>query len=262
MKKLLVVLGAVAAFAAPAMAADLPPRPYTKAPAVVAVPYSWSGFYVGVHAGGAWFTKDWYVPDTPINVAGNCGGPCGFSAGGHNGSSWLIGGQAGFNYQVANWVIGVEGQASWTDLNGQNLNPQPAFAAFGVTNHTKTEGLGTLAARIGYAVDRTLIFVKGGGAWAHDKFLVSSTGFPNGIQALTDDRFGWMVGIGVEYAFTNNWSVKIEYDHLDFGNRRETLQPIVAGAAPFEYDVRQRVDLVKVGLNYKFGWGGPVVAKY
>jgi outer membrane immunogenic protein len=72
-----------------------------------------------------------------------------------------------------------------------------------------------------------------------------------------------MVGVGVEYAFANNWSVKAEYNHMDFGSHTETLQPTPGcGCVAFQYDVNQTVDLVKVGLNYRFGWGGPVVARY
>ena len=77
---------------------------------------------------------------------------------------------------------------------------------------------------------------------------------------LNEDRYGWMAGAGIEWAFANNWSVKAEYDYLDFGTRRETLISVATGAPAFQYDVRQRIDLVKAGINYKFG--GPVVARY
>ena len=104
-----------------------------------------------------------------------------------------------------------------------------------------------------------LLYAKGGGAWAHDRFW-TSIGGPAG-QSRTDTRLGGMVGVGIEYAFRENWSVKLEYDHLDFGTRRETLLPVVVGVLPFQYDISQRIDLVKVGLNYRFG-APAVVAKY
>ena len=111
-----------------------------------------------------------------------------------------------------------------------------------------------------------MIFGKAGGAWAHDKFWTSAGTVIPGVvpgtvqQSADSDRFGWMLGIGAEYAFTSNWSVKIEYDYMDFGTRRETLQPVQAGGFPFQYDIRQRVELVKAGVNYRFG--GPVIARY
>ncbi len=256
MKKLLVATASLAALiAAPAMAADLRVKaPVYKAPPPVPV-FSWTGFYIGVHGGGDWFNKDWNTPITPINVAG--GGIFGPN-GGHTSSSWLAGVQAGFNYQVG-WVVwGIEAQGSWTKLEGSNVNPLAPF----LTDHSKTDNLGTIAGRLGAAWDRALFYVKGGGAWAHDTFWTTSA-FCNTVtcQTLTETRWGWMVGVGVEYAFLDNWSVKLEYDHLDFGTRRETLAPVCTGCGPFEYDVRQRIDLVKVGLNYRFGYS-PVVAKY
>ena len=136
--------------------------------------------------------------------------------------------------------------------------PTPIRISFCSSIAPGTDGLGTLTGRVGYAFDRVLIYGKGGGAWAHDRFAASTGGVD--IQAVTDDRFGWTAGAGVEWAFANNWSVKVEYDHLDFDSQRETLQPLLAGGAAFQYDIRQRVDLVKAGVNYKFG--GPVVARY
>jgi outer membrane immunogenic protein len=252
MKRLLWGLFLAAQLTAPAAAADMA----LKAAPVKALPpvalYDWTGFYVGLQGGGDWFSKDWFTPTTPLNLTTGCN--CGRPDGGHTANSWLFGGQAGFNYQVSKWVFGVEAEASWTDLRGSNTNPDFIM----LIQRSRTDGLGTLTGRIGYAVDRVLIYGKGGGAWAHDRFATATGG--RDIQALTDNRFGWTVGLGVEWAFANNWSVKVEYDHLDFGWGRETLQPLLAGGSAFEYDIRQRVDMVKAGVNYKFG--GPVVARY
>ena len=252
MKRILYGLFVAAVLAAPAAAADMA----LKAAPVKALPpvaqYDWTGFYIGVQGGGDRFSKDWFTPTTPLNLTGGCN--CGRPDGGHTAGSWLFGGQAGFNYQISKWVLGVEAEASWTDLQGSNTNPDFIL----LTHRSRTDGLGTFTGRVGYAFDRVLIYGKGGGAWAHDRFTASNGGVD--IQAVSDDRFGWTVGAGVEWAFANNWSVKAEYDHLDFDWRRETLQPLLAGGAAFEYDIRQRVDLVKAGLNYKFG--GPVVARY
>jgi outer membrane immunogenic protein len=250
----------IAALVRPAMTADLAVKaPAYKAPPLVPV-FSWTGFYIGVHGGADWFNKDWFEPLTPTNIAGGCVG-CPGPAGTHSASSWLLGAQAGFNYQVGWWVWGVEAQASWTKLEGANvLVPFPLLSI-----HSKTDNLGTIAGRLGVAWNRSMFYVKGGGAWAHDTFWTSSNtplACGGGIcQSVTDTRWGWMLGVGWEYAFFDNWSVKIEYNHLDFSRRRETVLPVFAGGGPFDYDVKQTIDLVKVGINYRFGYS-PVVAKY
>jgi outer membrane immunogenic protein len=127
-------------------------------------------------------------------------------------------------------------------------------------NHSKTDSLGTIAGRLGVAWGQTLLYAKGGGAWARDTFWTSAPGIPIG-QSLTETRWGWMAGVGAEYAFLDSWSVKIEYDYMDFGRRRETLATVTPGFLPVDYDIRQTIQLVKVGLNYRFGYT-PVIAKY
>jgi outer membrane immunogenic protein len=261
MRRIALALLSTTLLAGIAAAADL--RAPARGPAFSPPPpsyFSWTGFYIGVHGGGDWFQKDWSSPATPINLGGCIVLGCNNSVGGHTANSWLAGGQVGLNYQVSNWVFGVEGQFSATKLEGSNAQP-PFSTGFIITNHTKTDSLGTVAARVGVAWDRVLLYAKGGGAWAHDQFWTSIPGLPVG-QSRTETRGGWMTGLGIEYAFLGNWSVKLEYDHLDFGTRRETLLSVAPGVGPFEYDVRQRIDLVKVGLNYRFGGGGPVYANY
>jgi outer membrane immunogenic protein len=263
MKKLILAAIAVLAFATgTASAADMAIK---ARPAPIPAPiFSWTGFYIGVHGGGDWFDKSWDA--SANNPAGSCAGPCPAFAGSHTGSSWLAGGQIGVNYQTGMWVLGVEADGSGTDLKASSthlLLGAPFFI------NSKTDALATVAGRVGIAANQALFYVKGGGAWADDRFFVSSSAvvgtLPPGspLQLSDNTRWGWMVGVGVEYAFTSNWSVKAEYNHLDFGTHTETLvaQP-GCGCANFNYDVRQTVDLVKVGLNYRFGWAGPVVAKY
>jgi outer membrane immunogenic protein len=206
-KFLLGSIALTALIAGPAMAADL--RPVYKAPPPVVV-YNWTGFYIGVHGGLDWFDKAWSTPSTPINIAG--GGVFGPN-GGHTASSWLVGAQAGFNYQIGWAVWGAEAQASWTRLEGSNVNPLVPF----ITDHSKTDSLGTIAARVGAAWNRTLFYAKGGGAWAYDTFWTSTAAAPVS-HTLTETRWGWMLGVGVEYAFLDNWSVKLEYDPAGLWN--------------------------------------------
>jgi outer membrane immunogenic protein len=250
MKKLAAIVGVIAAFVlvSAASAADMPVKARAVAPAPAPM-FNWTGIYVGGHGGGDWSNNTWDVPLSALNIAGGCGG-CPRPAGSHTASSWLAGVQAGFNYQMGMWVWGAEADVSWTNLNGSSVS---LFIPPSTIN-SKTDSLGTIAARLGVTPwDRTLIFVKGGGAWAHDDFFTTLIGAPSvAAQENKEYRWGWMVGAGLEYAVWQNWSVKVEYNHLDLGKKRETLAPIAGCCTPFEYDVKQTIDLVKVGLNYRF----------
>ena len=281
-----VALGAVAVSGG-AFAADI--EPVYKAP--VATPaYSWTGLYVGGHFGGAWADNDWFLPNDSINsVAGEpigtpfapnfpnsaagmaavlatgyqgpTVGPLNVSSGSNTASSWLVGAQIGYNYQIRNWVLGVEGEVNWTNLKGSNLDP-----SYPDINHTDTDFIGVLGGRLGYAWDRLLLYGKAGGAWAHDKYsVISNTRFSVGSNALpavtvtsgtevdeaTVNRFGYMLGVGVEYALTPQWSVKAEYEYLDFGRQRTTLTPTTTVVSPFDEDIRQTIQIASIGLNYK-----------
>ena len=282
-------LGAVFALAATsgvALAADvsLP----VKAPPVPPAPaYSWTGLYVGAHAGGAWADNDWFLPNDPINSVAQQPlgtpfqgsfpnfiatilngyqlptiGPLNVSSGGNSASGWLAGAQIGYNYQIKNWVLGVEGEVSWTGLKGSNKDPNYANI-----NQTDTDFVATLGGRFGYAWDRVLLYGKAGGAWAHDKYSVfTNKTFTVGngspppvtvisgtlVDAATVNRFGYMLGAGVEYALTPHWSVKAEYEYLDFGRQRTTLAPVTTIVSPFDEDIRQRIQIAQIGVNYKF----------
>ena len=258
MKK--VLLGAVGLLAAcassPTFAADMA----VKAPPPAPLPmiYNWSGFYIG--ANGGWGQSHNCLDF--ITAVGTVASGCDDRSGG------VAGGQIGYRWQASQFVFGLEAQGDWADLNSTSLS----LLDPSLSTQVKTDAIGLFPGQIGWAWNAALFYVKGGGAWANDRFFTSASGVipppplagvP--LQQANDTRWGWMVGVGVEYAFTPNWSVKAEYNYLDLGTRRETLQPVPAncpGCAPFQYDIRQRMDLVKIGLNYRFGWAGPVVAKY
>lgn len=222
-----------------ASAADLPAKaPISRAP-IIAPAYNWSGFYVGAHVGAGWGTKDW----TAVGVA---------PLGSHDINGWLAGGQVGYNQQVGAWVIGVEVDASWTNLDGGHID-----AVFVGNNTTEVESLGTVTGRIGHTWDRALLYVKGGGAWVRDVYTIVGGG---GFYAQTSDtNWGWTIGAGLEYGLSPNWSMKLEYNYLDFGVERINFTPTVG--APFARDVDQQIHLVKFGINYRFG-SQAVVARY
>jgi outer membrane immunogenic protein len=251
MKKFLLgAVGLVALGMAPASAADLAARPYTKAPPMVAALYDWSGFYLGLNGGWGSSRKCWDFT-TP---AGALVAPEGC----HNATGGVAGGQIGYRWQSAAWVFGIEGQGDWANLRGSNISTfAPAFS-----NQSKVDAFGLITGQVGYAWNTVLLYVKGGAAVTADRFNVNTT-FGNVLVASTGDqtRWGGTVGAGLEYAFAPNWSAALEYDHLFMGTKTSTFTTIAAPGIFFGTDrIRQDVDLVTVRVNYR--WGGPVIAKY
>ena len=137
-------------------------------------------------------------------------------------------------------------------------NPNPVTGLRTVTNRrigTTVENLGTIAARAGYAFDCSLVFVKGGAAWAYDVYRAFDAGSPGEplIATGSDTRWGWMFGIGYKYAFLGNWSVKVEYDYLGFVSKHITLTSVASVTPPTrDFEIWQDISLVKVGINYRF----------
>lgn len=236
MKTFLLGATALMALAAPAAAADLPARPYAKAPAYTApaVVYNWTGFYIGGHVGGAFGESS--------SLTGSDG-------------RFIGGVQGGADYQFSpNWVAGIEAQYSWMDRNttGQLF---PAGTLITANN----DQLGSVTGRLGYAWGPALLYAKGGYAWKDNANLgVTNAGIAQAYTANGNRRDGYTVGGGLEYMFAPNWSAKVEYQYYNFGNTTFTSGPAEIVGARFNNDEHT----VKAGLNYRFGWGGPVVAKY
>ena len=240
---------ALAAGARTAAAADLPGVAPAYRPAQTMVLFSWSGFYVGAHVGGGWGHKD--EAGVPFTFAGNAIVLQPVSLDVRGG---LAGGQLGFNYQTGIWVFGAEAQASWSNLKGDA--PCPFTATAGVLNadcNAKVDALGTFALRLGIALDRVLLYGKGGGAWTNDKYssTPANTVLPFIFNA-NETRWGWMAGAGIEFAFTDNWSAKIEYNYMDLGKRSIRFVDS-ADTVFYLVDIRQVVNVVKFGVNYRFG---------
>jgi outer membrane immunogenic protein len=259
MKKfLLTAVGLTAVGIAPTIAADFPARApvYTKAPAIVAPVYDWSGFYIGLNGGGA-SSRECF---TITSVAGNAVNPN--SEGCHNATGGLVGGQIGYRWQTANWVLGVEAQGDWASLKGSN----PSLTAIiPYTNQTKVDAIGLLTGQVGYTWNNVLLYLKGGAAVTDNKYTsffpvgngFAAAGVP--FNAASDTRWGGAVGGGIEIGFAPNWSVGVEYDHLFLGNPNITF-PMSNIAVTRSDNIRQDVDMGTVRVNYRFG--GPVVAKY
>jgi outer membrane immunogenic protein len=280
-----------------ASAADLAvPRRAAFAPPV----FSWTGLYVGGHFGSAWGTNHWDDPAGATGCAhsennqpnqGNSNPTCVTviptpgvpqvitivnaqgqlvqvpvgAAGGnqvfrtsHSMDGFLGGGQVGFNVQTGWLVWGAEVQGSVADINGHGS----CGVGLVLNCDSKVDGLITFAGRAGFAADRVLIYIKGGGAWVHDKLTVDNTGgafttCAGGVaneclivgETIKKSHWGWMWGTGVEYALPNNWSAKVEYNFIDVSsNDNQSF-----GNVPFTFDVTQRIHLVKFGVNYRLG---------
>ena len=242
---------------APALAADLPARTYTKAPAVITAVYDWSGFYIGLNGGGASSRECWTI----TSVAGAAVNPN--SEGCHSATGGLVGGQVGYRWQTASWVFGVEGQGDWANLKGSN----PSLTAIiPYTNQTTIDAFGLLTGQVGYAWNNVLLYVKGGAAVTDNKYSSFFTGAGLVYNQASDTRWGGAVGAGIEVGFAPNWSVGVEYDHLFMGKPNVTFPPSAVGLPPAvgsvgrTDNISQGVDMGLVRVNYRFG--GPVVAKY
>jgi outer membrane immunogenic protein len=230
MKRLLLASAAFCAFAAPALAADMPARTYTKAPAYTPPQaiYNWTGFYIGGHLGGAF--------------AGN-------NSLQSSDARFMGGVQGGFDYQFSpNWVLGAEAQYSW--LTGSNGGV--AFPG-GVLVTGRNNELGSVTGRLGYTWGPALLYAKGGYAWRdNNRFGVTVGGVPVGFTTTGANTDGWTVGGGLEYMFAPSWSAKAEYQYYNFGSTTFTGGPAPIINSRFRDDEHT----VKVGVNYRFGWGG------
>jgi outer membrane immunogenic protein len=238
MKKILLGAATFIAMAAPALAADMPARPYTKAPAYTApeVVYNWTGFYIG----------------------GNIGGAFGSNNGLNGDDARFMGGvQGGFDYQFAsNWVIGAEAQYDWMN----NKNNTLVFPGGTVVTAKNNDQLGSVTGRFGYTWGPALLYAKGGFAWRNNNNIgvFNAAGTPVAFTTNGNQQNGWTVGAGFEYMFAPNWSAKAEYQYYNFSNTTFNTGPVDIVGTRF----RDNEQTVKVGVNYRFGWGGPVATRY
>jgi outer membrane immunogenic protein len=259
MKKfLLATVGLLAlGIVAPASAADIAARPYTKAPPAPPPVYDWSGFYIGANGGGAWSRNCWDVTTFRGPVVP-------FREGCHDATGGVVGGQIGYRWQTAGWVFGLEAQGDWANLRGSNVSVfNPAWI-----NNTRVDAFGLFTGQVGYAWNNVLWYVKGGGAVTGDRFRGTVTGTGAVFDSANETRWGGVVGTGVEFGFAPNWSVAVEYDHLFMGNRSITLTStgvlggIPAGSAFRTDSIRQDVDMVTARINYRFGGPGLGIGRY
>jgi outer membrane immunogenic protein len=223
-----------------ALAADLPSR---RPPPPVYVPpplFTWTGFYVGGQIGYG-FGRDGI--SSPAAGVFTSTSPNGVVGGAH----------VGYNYQINQFVVGLEGDVDGTSISKSVLSPV-SLATYGARIPVE----GSVRGRVGYAWDRALFYATGGAAFAD---IQNTYNGPTGFYSYSTGRVGWTVGGGIDYALTNNWSIRGEYRYSDFG--RTTYQAPTPAAIAVNNHITEHA--VRVGFSYKFDMyapPSPVLAKY
>lgn len=267
-----IVIGMAAAmslFATGALAADLAARPYVKAPIVDPV-WSWTGFYVGANGGYSWGRSrtdvSYFNSATGAAIAPPAGS---ITSGSFDMNGAVAGGQAGYNWQNANWVYGIEGDLNWSDekgratfncggvapaagpcLPGLTFLPPGGLTGTTLTVDQHLQWFGTLRGRIGIlATPKVLFYGTGGLAFGEIKTTGTMTGFtPAGVAIASvgsnsTTRAGWTVGAGVEGKITQNWSAKLEYLYIDLSTSQFAITGVSNGYS---------ASVVRAGVNYRF----------
>jgi len=232
------VTAALVTFASQASATDLGTPASDRLSA-----WSWTGCYLGAHAGGLWGDSDKWIPRTP-------GGAFeGVSLGGHSVDGIIGGVQGGCDYQAASGVvIGFAGEYGWTNADGTH----PSARETGVFYHSEVEALTSVTGRLGYAFNRAFLYVEGGAAWEQVDYRASTTMIGTAYRA-SDTRSGWTIGGGSEYGFTDRLSAFIEYGYYDFGTERIRLSPQYSFLPTAFVDIEDTANVVRAGINLRFG---------
>jgi outer membrane immunogenic protein len=241
-----------------ASAADMSVKARPVAPPIVA--YNWTGCYVGGNVGGGWHR----IEQTGVSPVAGAPFVPPINLGASEDSDFIGGAQVGCDYQFAGkFVVGVQGMFDFGNINSRNNLLDPRTAGF--FQQTRTRDIFTGTARVGYLfTPQVLGYVKGGGAWTRARTEIYGTAPAIFLsESASTDRSGWTVGGGIEWMFAPNWSVFAEYNYMDFG--RENIN-FIAGPGtvglPTVNSTRLEMQTALVGVNYKFNWASPVVAKY
>ena len=291
MKRTLLCAAALISMTSLGFAADLPSRALAPAPVYVAPAFTWTGFYVGGNVGAAWSGRDncpllnsidnhgVYTPETWFTP--NCNS---------DRSTNFIGGiQAGYNWQFGGWLLGLEGDINWIGRNNRRGYDYATFDdggghVYSWSGNGGSNTLGTIRARLGVTMDRALFYVTGGVAFRNgdDNASITVTGYDTDRRprmmgdnhdhpdvkiyngAGNGNNTGWALGGGLEYALTENLSTKIEYLHAQFGNGGGVYTSPDDNCYGFLGDRKNSIDIVRVGLNYRFvsAAPAPVLARY
>jgi outer membrane immunogenic protein len=232
-----VALAALAAL--PARAADMTVGPRPAPPSsYIPAQFFWTGFYLGAGIGGGWGTSTFLDPFGPFGTTAS-----------PSLSGFLVSGVSGINYQIGAVVVGVEGDFTGTWVKGTASDAQPAPNP---PNSLTTQVLwtGSFVGRLGWAFDRVLVYGRGGVGLDYDRDTVAQ-GSSLGSAIGSAYRAGWTVGGGVEYAVTEHWTGRLEYDYFKFPAKAITFSgntnPVVAGST-----VGFNLGEIKAIMAYKF----------
>jgi outer membrane immunogenic protein len=229
-KTLLSSLGLLA-LTSQVFAADLPSQksaPYYAEPLGI----NWTGFYVGGQIGGLWAAGNYTVPSAALSF-------------GENGSSFFGGVHAGYNYQNAAWVFGLQGEINYLNARGTEFVSIYPYSV-------QQNWLGSIDGRVGYAYKNALFYAIGGVAFTDstDRALALGT-----VYSFNGPSVGYDIGGGIEYALNNHWSARVEYRYYDFGRQNNLAVGLVLPAHSYTLND----NTVRVGLSYRFG-AEPTVA--
>lgn len=224
-----------------------------KAAPVAAPAFSWTGCYIGVHAGGGVLHDQGFLDRN--NVLAD-----------KHGIGGLAGGQIGCNYQTGMLVLGIEGEGFWSgmEINSDSFagNPQLLIQTTSIRNKYDYD----IAGRFGVAFDRALVYGKAGWVAAKFDWYSRQVNFCGNCPVTTGSATldGLLIGVGLEYAFTRNWTAKFEYDYLGFAAKNVNFTTVFPVGLPFNQIQNVSADkhIFKLGVNYLFSAGSPVVARY
>jgi outer membrane immunogenic protein len=280
MKQLLIAGFAIGALIAPAVAADMP----LKAPPLPPPPaWSWTGFYIGATAGYGWsqgadigldsIGTPFSGPFFPALANGAARAiPAGLST---EPKGFIGGGELGYNYQLGQWVLGIESDLSGANIAGSAAQTSTAtvvtlfkFLANGsAIGEQKLDLFGTVRGRLGLAAaDRFLIYATGGLAYGHVASNTATGDVPANVVigpaqgSAAGMRAGWTVGGGFDWAFASNWSFKTEYLYYDLGTLQYALSPntlttcctLTTGVVNTTARATFTGGIARAGIDYKF----------
>lgn len=249
-----------------AFAADLPARSMAPAPYIAAAPiFTWTGFYVGLNAGAGWNNdSNGYGYSSFGTVV-----PTVYAGSNSNDAAFTGGAQIGYNMQFGSFVAGVEADINYIDRDNGGVGVAPVATAAGTYYTLNRSGgdnwFGTVRGRLGFAFDRALIFATGGLAFGGNggsgyatQSVVTGTGpFTTTTTTLvgtgdSDSNIGWALGAGMEYAFTNSISFKVEYLHVDLGRNSRTFTTTAPAGGLITIRDDNKFDIVRAGVNFRF----------
>ncbi|EJW10102.1 hypothetical protein A33M_0489 [Rhodovulum sp. PH10] len=226
-------------------ASSAPPAPWAPlgfSAADRSVAFDWTGLRLGIHLGSGHADTDWSNPFGP-QIFGDA----------VTSHGWLAGGQIGIDRQFGKLVLGAQADVSGARIDGTStclVGLEPTVG--GVNCRAEIDALGTITGRAGWAFGQTLLYAKGGAAWAHDRATLNLVGVGDLDREADGVRWGWTIGAGIEHAIRRDLSVSLEYGYLALGSDTADFGLPPSGAAIDRLALTQDVHVAKLGVNWLF----------